>query len=105
MRAGTLTENITVLYPNININNVGEQTTEYIEKCKTKAKVEHSTGNRNIENNEIVFDYTKVFKTRYYLQINEYDRILWDNKQYRILSIEPNKEYKELTIIAELIHD
>ena len=105
MRAGILTELITVLSPNIIVNEVGEQTTEYLTKLTTRANVNWKTGNRNIENNEIVFDYTKDFKVRYYVDINEFDRILWNNKQYRIISIEPNKHYQELNIIAEQIND
>lgn len=105
MRAGILTELITVLSPNIIVNEVGEQTTEYLPKLTTRANVNWKTGNRNIENNEIVFDYTKDFKVRYYVDINEFDRILWNNKQYRIISIEPNKHYQELNIIAEQIND
>lgn len=105
MRAGTLTETITVLNPKVDINDVGEQITEYKEVYTTKANVTHSTGNRNVENTEVVYNYSKTFRTRYYLKISEFDRILWNNKQYRILSIEPNKQYQELIITAELINE
>jgi SPP1 family predicted phage head-tail adaptor len=105
MRAGTLTENISILKPNVTTNDVGEQTTEYIVKLTTKAKVEFDSGNREIENREIVYNYSKTFKTRYYIEVDEYDRIHWNNKQYRILSIEPNRQYQELTIKTELVNE
>lgn len=105
MRAGTLTEIISILEPNVTTNDVGEQTTEYLEIYKTKAKVEYDSGNREIENNEVVYNYSKTFKTRYYLKVDEYCRILWNGKQYRILSIEPNKQYQELTIKSELVNE
>lgn len=105
MRAGLLNEVVTILEPSITINEVGEQSTEYINKLTTKANVEHSTGNRQIENNEVVFNYSKTFKFRIYIDITELDRILWNNKQYRIISIEPNRQYQEQTVIAEMIND
>ncbi len=105
MRAGTLTELITILAPKVVINEVGEQTTEYIDKCRTRAKVDYNSGNRTIENTEIVFNYIKTFHVRYYINVDESDRILWNRKQYRITSIEPNKQYQEKIIIAEVIND
>ena len=105
MRAGLLNEIVTILAPKITINEVGEQSTEYIKKLTTRAYVEHSTGNRAIENNEVVFNYSKTFKFRVYVDITELDRILWNNKLYRIISIEPNKQYQEKTVIAEMIND
>lgn len=105
MRAGLLNEIVTILAPKIiNTNGLGEEW-EYIEKLKTRAYVEHSTGNRSIENTEIVINYNKTFKVRSYVEVSEMDRILWNKKQYRIISIEPNRQYQELTILAELIND
>lgn len=105
MRAGLLNEIVTILAPKITINDTGEQSMQYVEKLKTRAYVEHSTGNRSIENTEIVFNYTKTFKVRSYVDVCELDRISWNKREYRIISIEPNRQYQELTIIAELIND
>lgn len=105
MRAGLLNEVVTILSPVVYSGELGEQRTEYTAYITTKANVEHSTGNRQIENNEVVFNYTKTFKFRIYVNITELDRIQWDNKQYRIISIQPNRQYQEQTVIAELIND
>jgi len=58
----------------------------------TRAKVSYSSGNRANENNEIVFAYEVLFTMRIYHQISERMRIIWKNREYRILSIERNKE-------------
>nr|DAE49763.1 MAG TPA: head-tail joining protein [Caudoviricetes sp.]DAW52115.1 MAG TPA: head-tail joining protein [Caudoviricetes sp.] len=37
--------------------------------------------------------------------VNEYDRIQWNGKIYRILDIEPDKQQMLLTINVELVND
>lgn len=105
MRAGLLTEIIYVYKPIITISDYGEQSTSYVLDHITKARVDHTSGNRNISNGEVVFDYSKIFIVRIYNNIDELDRLKWNNKFYRILSIEPNKELQQLTITTELIND
>lgn len=105
MNAGGLTEIIEVLSPNIVINDVGEQTTEYIAKLTTRANVRYDRGNRDIENNEIVYNYNISFIVRRYVDVDEFDIIRWNNKQYRILSVEPQKELQQITIQTEKINE
>mgnify|MGYP006886754288 CR=1 FL=1 len=33
-----------------------------------------------------------TMEVRYYVNVSEYDNIVWDNKKYRILSIIPDKD-------------
>lgn len=108
MQAGLLNEIISVEQP------IVSRSDEYSSKSlikwqnfikQTKANVTYTSGNRVNENNEIIFAYEVVFKVRIYHQIDERMRIIWKNKKYRILSIEPNKKLQILTIKAELIND
>lgn len=105
MRAGTLNKIITILQPKVIINDVGEQTTEYYLKFQTMGKTEYNSGNRSIENNEIIYNYQKTFYLRIYADVNENDRVLLDGKQYRILSIEKNKEFQECKIVGEMVNE
>lgn len=105
MISGILTENIEIYSPHIVINEVGEQVNEWIYKNKTKARVIHNNGARNIENREIVYNYTKTFQVRFYVDIDEFDRIKWDKKFYRILDIDKNKEQQQITITTELVNE
>lgn len=106
MRAGLLTEVVTVEQPIIAKDDFGA--TEHLWKpiiINTRAKVSYSSGGRANENNEIVFAYEVLFTMRIYHQINERMRIIWKNRKYRILSIEYNREQQQQIIKTELINE
>lgn len=105
MNAGKLTEKIEIFTPKITKNDVGEQSTEYILKLTTKANIQHIKGNRDIENNEVVYNYSRTFEVRIYVDVNEFDRIKWKDKYYRILDIDTNKELQQITILTELVNE
>ncbi len=105
MRAGLLKETIEVWGKSLTTNEFGEETEEWTLKCTTKARLVHNGGGRVLENEEIFFSHSKTFEIRDYIQVDDYDRIVWQNKKYRILNIEPDKKQMKLTIKAELIDD
>ena len=105
MRAGLLTEKIEIWEKTLVTNEFGEQTETWNLKNTTRARLVHNGGNRVIENSEVFFAHTKTFEVRDYNKIGDYDRIVWDNKKYRILNIEPDKAQMKLTVKTELIDD
>lgn len=105
MRAGLLKEPIEIYEPITSSDDYGTQKTIYVFKLKTKARLTHNSGGRATENNEIVFNYSKTFTVRRYINVTELDRIKWNDKYYRILDIEPNKQNQEIKINCELIND
>lgn len=105
MRAGLLNHTVTVLKPVTETNEVGEQVTTYITKFTTKARLQHSISSRDMENTEIFFNYTEIFTFRMYHNIEEFDRILYLGKQYRIFRITPEPESMALTVYCELINE
>lgn len=105
MNAGRLNEVITIERPQIKVNEFGANKFEYNPLIKTRADVSYEGGARTIENDEVIFSYNKVFTIRYYHQIDEKDRIIWNNKKWRILSIEPDKSKQLITIRTELINE
>lgn len=105
MRAGLLTEVVTVEQPITITDDFGANKTGWNPIINTRAKVSYSSGNRANENNEIVFTYEVLFTMRIYHQINERMRIIWKNRKYRILSIERNKEQQHQIIKTELINE
>lgn len=105
IRAGLLNENIEIYKPVTTTNQFGEETTTFEFYKATKAREINDSGNRTNFNSEIFYAYTKTFQVRYYIDINEYDRIKWNNKFYRILDINPNKEQQYIGIKTELIND
>jgi len=105
MRAGLLNEVVEVWNPQTVINEFGQQETDYILGYRTRARLIHNSGNRNIENDEVVFNYSKTFELRHYIIIDELDRIKWNGRFYRILDIEPSKQEMKLIINCELINE
>lgn len=105
MNAGKLTEIIEVWKPEITRDEYGNQRTTYRLAYSTRAFVSHKSGGREVANDEIVYIYSKTFKVRLYHQISDFDRIKWNGKFYKIMEIEPNKEFQELTIETEQIDE
>lgn len=105
MQAGLLTESIKIYAPSTTCNDYGERIQDYTLIRQTRAKVDYSGGRKNIENNEVFFDYTKTFHIRYYVNINESMVIEWNGKKYRILSIEDVRKWNEKIITGELINE
>ena len=105
MRAGILTEPITFRKASIVKNQYGQEETYWDNYIITRGNVKFNSGNRVTENNEILNTYTVIFTVRNYHKIDEFMRVLWKGKLYRILSIENSREKQSLTINAELINE
>ena len=105
MNAGRLTELITIERPSIAQNDFGANSIQWLKHILTKADVAFESGTRATENNEVIFSYNKIFTIRYYHDIDEQDRIIWNQKKWRILSIEPDKAKQLITIRTELINE
>lgn len=86
-------------------DSFGANTPLWVEKFTTRAQVTTNSGNRLNQNYEIIHTYNLTFTIRLYHDVEESDRILYNGKKYRIISI--NKElYKQaITIIGELINE
>ena len=74
-------------------------------KAITRARVIHNNGNRPLQNSEVFYSYNKTFQVRIYVNVDEFDLIKYDNKFYRILSLDKNKEEQLITINTELVND
>ena len=73
MRAGLLNEMIIVYRQQENQSEFGDISTSYEPHLSTRAQVNHSLGNRTIQNNEIFYDYSKTFVVRGYVDIKDTD--------------------------------
>ena len=105
MNAGRLTEVISIERPFVEQNEYGANGIQWRAHITTRADVQFETGTRATENNEVIFSYNKVFTIRYYHDIDEKDRIIWNGKKWRILSLEPDKAKQLITIRTELINE
>lgn len=105
MRAGLLKEQIEIITPVITINDYGEQTTEWESKYKTRARLIHTSGGRIIPNSEVFYAHIKTLEVRDYVPVDDFDRIVWNNKEYRILDIEPDEAQMKYIIRVELVNE
>ena len=105
MRAGLLREVVEVWAPTTIINEYGQQETTFTLSYTTRARLLHKNGGRDIENGEVVFNYTKTFELRHYCVISELDRLKWNGKFYRITDITPRTENMSIEVNCELINE
>lgn len=105
MNAGRLNEVITVERAVIVKDEYGGDENQWKPILVIRSDVQFSSGARANENNEIVFNYNRIFTVRYYNQIKESDRIIWNNQKWRILYLNPDKQKQSLTIYTELINE
>lgn len=105
MQAGVLNEIIVVETPVIVKNEFGEQTTEYEQKFRTRAKRVRTGGGRTNDNQEIFYNEHKELSIRYYHPIGDFDIVIWQGKKYRILDIDRRRNTQEIVIKIELINE
>lgn len=105
MKAGRLKDRIEIYNPVVITSEYGSKKTDYNLFYTTRAEVKYNSGSKTIENNEIVNTNTLTITIRYYVPVLENMIIKYNDKKYRILSIEPSKNYNDKVIIAEYINE
>ena len=105
MKAGILKENIEIWEPNIITTEYGDSKMEYTWFYTTRANVQYNSGTRVNENNEVFYPTNKTFIVRHYVPVKEVMRIKFDDKFYRIISINADKYYNDKVIYTELVNE
>lgn len=103
MRAGLLKEKIEILRASIVKNSMGEDIETWNTVYTTRAKVENVSSNIETVNSELTYSYTKRFEVRFYVPIEDFDRLVWRGKIYRVISIDKDKPLMRTIINAELL--
>lgn len=105
MRCGLLKDKIDIYRPITSQNEFGEMIQEYKPWYCTRCRVVSNGGSRAITNNEVFYPYRKVFEIHQYVDVKETDIIHYDNKKYRILSIDLDRTQMKKLIMTELIDE
>lgn len=105
MDAGTLYEKIQVLRLERTTNEFNEQLDMYVPCCETRAQVTPLSGGRRDVNHEVFYEHTYRFAVRRYVRIDEFDRILWREHQYRVMNIDDDRELQQKIITAQLVNE
>ena len=105
MRCGLLKDKIDIYRPISNQNEFGEIVQEYRPWYCTRSRVISNGGSRAILNNELFYPYRNIFEVHQYVDVKETDIIHYDNKKYRILSIDLDRSQMKKVIMTELIDE
>lgn len=106
MESGLLKDKILFQRQTVTTDEYGHEITTYTDAFETRADVVWNNGNRIVSNEEIFYENTVSFIVRYYSPVEDTMRIKYQDKLYRIISINPDKEiYYRKIIIAQLINE
>ena len=105
MKAGLLNEKIEIYSKAVTISESGSVKQNYELSYSTRASVRHNSGSQINSNGEVFYPTNKTFIVRMYVPVKEPMRIKYDNKFYKIISINIDKTFNNKVIIAELINE
>ena len=71
-------------------------------KSSTHAHIIFNSENRLVSEGEVFFPTDRLMIVRHYVDVNERDRIKWNNKWWNIISINANKYYNNKEIRVTL---
>lgn len=106
MEAGKLSERITIQSLTVVRDVYGATQTTWTDVVSNlPAAVNYVSGNRAIDNEEIFHERVTTFSIRWNGDIDETMKILWNDLEYRILSIDRRTHRREYFIRTELINE
>ena len=106
MRAGLLTEKISISRTDIIQGDDGATNNQHIFITSTKAQVVSKAGDRTIVNDEIVYPFNVTFTVWRYVEILEHvDYIIWNKAKYRVLSVSEDKQNNRKIIETEKVNE
>lgn len=105
MKAADLFERIDIYELKITDSPFGDTKRQWKKKYSTRARVNYSSGNRTIENDEIFFMVDREFIMRHYVPIVDTDIIVWKDEKWRVLTIDHNRQYKDIIVRTTKIMD
>lgn len=105
MQAGQLRETITIMVPDVEMGDLRSPEMTYREGWRTRAAVKTPGTSRTIDNTEMFYSSTAVFRVRIYHKITPDMRIVWSGGTYRIVGIETDRARMEMVIKTELVNE
>ena len=75
MRAGAYDEIVDIYKVVVTRNEYGEQHDDYEYSCTTRANVVQTGGTRCVQNDEVLYPYSRTFILHDYIKVDEFDYI------------------------------
>lgn len=104
MQAGTLKDILEIHRKFDYRNEYGEKTTEYVKIGSVRCCCVPLRGEREIQNNEIWFEYIKEFKVRLHTDIEEDDRIFYKGRWYVVTSLFEDMTKQTISLTTKRIN-
>lgn len=105
MQAGSYEYPITILQHQEVVSEYGDQGDRYVNVGTTHAYIQPTGGGRTDAIHEAEYIYRKTFVIRSYINVTEFDRIQFDGKMWRIMSIERDRIKNQKTLQCEIVND
>ena len=103
--AGRLNELIEIWFLDVQTTEYGDTHEEYKFASNARAYVDHTGGSLSVENLELFNSYQKNFTVRFHTDVHDTDRIKYNGKFYRIITIDIDRPKQTKTIVTELIKE
>lgn len=103
--AGTLTERVDILTPEVSRGSMNEQVVEYKKTTTVWAGVIYQRGARALSAGESWMNNSIVVTMRYMSVVTDRCRLVWDGKTYRIDSCNRSKKDGSITITASVLDE
>lgn len=103
--AGLLNEIIELFAPHAIETASGSSNIEWESVGLYRANVRQMSSNRTEGINEILYDFRREIIVRYYVPVEEYYRVKYNNQWYNILSIDKDRVKQQITIVVERVND
>jgi head-tail adaptor len=105
MNAATLRDKIEIYEMTTTRTDYGTIKESYTLKYTTRANTKFVSENQVVSEGEVYYPITMQFIVRAYVPVVETDYIKFDNKKWRILSIDKNKYYNDISINTTLMNE
>lgn len=105
MNAALLKDPIEIYELKTSKTEYGTIETSYVLKYNTRAHIMFNSESQVVSEGEIFYPINRTFIVRHYVPIVETDLIRWNDKFWKIMSINPNKYYNDQEILTTLKND
>lgn len=105
MKASDLDRKIEICKQKVTKTDFGRTLISYEHKLYARARVNYSSGNRIIENEEIFYSVEREFIVRSYVDVSDTDIIKYDGNEWQILSIDRSHDMNDIVIKTAKINN
>ena len=105
MGAGLYDKLVVISRPQTFKNDFGEEETRLVDKYKVKVRIVHQKGSIDVENSEILHNYTKTVEMYRFIDCKDTDILKFDGHEWRVLDLDDSRELNRKTLVIEQVNE